>query len=218
MPNSPPYTTIAPAPTAELVNDSYTAYLFHFNESSMPQDDINQTFNLELGNDTFSIQRQSPITVSMDNTNKRITIGLDAGQLSIQTFVSINTSSSITHSGTRQGRIDFGYNEIGDSQGFVNGQGNGVFQIQNNSSTNQNYFIELYGNATTTGTGNIELYNNEFMYSEGQQYAIQGTEISAGAWYVNLGQNSSRTYSIGFSSPTGTETMSGNMFLKITRV
>lgn len=218
MPNSPPYTTIAPAPTAELVNDSYTAYLFHCNESSMLVDDVNQTFDLELGYDTFSIYRQSPITVSMDNTNKRLTIGLDTGALSIQTFISINTANTITHSGTRQGRIDFGYNEIGDSQGFVNGQGNGVFQIQNNSSNSQNYFIELYGNATTTGTGNIELYNTEFNYAEGQQYAVQGGEMSAGAWYVNIGQNSSRTYSIGFNSPTGTETMTGNMFLKITRL
>jgi hypothetical protein len=154
----------------------------------------------------------------MDNTNKRLTIGLDTGALTIQVFVAITTANSITHGGSRQGRIDFGYNEIGDNQGFLNGQGNGNFQIQNNSNNSQNYFIELYGNATTTGTGNIELYNNDFGYSEGQQYAVQGGEMSAGAWYVNIGQNSSRTYSIGFNSPTGTETMTGNMFLKITRV
>jgi hypothetical protein len=219
MPSMPPYTTIAPPPTAELSNDSYTAYLFHFNEASNPQDDINQTFNLELGNDTFSITRQSPITVSMDSSNKRLTLGLDSGALTIPVFIAVQYANSFNHNGGRQGRLDFGYNEVIDQQSFVSGMGNGVFQIQNNSSNFQNYLIELYGDATTAATGSIELYNQSMGYGVGQTFTITGGSIPTAAWSTNVGQNSTTQFSIGIQSPSGSETMTGgNMFLKITRV
>jgi hypothetical protein len=219
MPSMPPYTTIAPVPTAELSNDGYTAYLFHFNESSMPQDDINQTFNLELGNDTFSIQRQSPITLSLDASSKRVTVGIDTGAISIPVFVAVQYANSFNHNGTRQSRIDFGYNEVIDQQSFVNGQGNGIFQIQNNSTNPQNYLIELYGNATTAATGSIELYNHSNNFSTGMTFPIVGGVIASGAWQVNLMSNNSTEFSIGLATGTGSETFTGgNMFLKITRV
>jgi hypothetical protein len=219
MPNMPPYTTIAPPPTAELSNDSYTAYLFHFNETFNPQDDVNQTFNLELGNDTFSIHRQSPITLSLDASSKRVTVGLDSSAISIPVFIAVQYANSFNHNGTRQSRIDFGYNEVIDQQSFINGQGNGVFQIQNNSTNSQNYLIEMYGDATTTATGSIELYNQQFGYGVGQTYTITGGRIPSGAWYVNMGQSTSQQFSIGIQSGTGSETMTGGtMFLKITRV
>jgi hypothetical protein len=155
----------------------------------------------------------------MDATNKQVSIGIDTGALTIQQFVAVQTTNSFNHGGTRQSRLDFGYNEVVDYQGFVNGQGNGIFQIQNNSSNSQNYLIELYGYASTAATGSIELYNHSMMYGIGNQYTIAGGVIPTAAWQTNVMSNTSTQFSIGINGGTGTETLTGGtMFMKITRL
>jgi hypothetical protein len=217
MPNMP-MGSINPAPTAELSNDYSTSYLLHLNDASGITDDVFQTFNLDL-NDRFVINKSSPATLSADPTNKQITIGIDTGALVIQQFVAVQTANSINNAGARQGRLDFGYNEVIDQQSFVSGQGNGIFQIQNNTTNSQNYLIEMYGDATTAATGSIELYNHTMNYGVGNQYTITGGAIPTAAWSTNVGGNTSVQFSIGKNGATGSESLTGGtMFLKITRV
>jgi hypothetical protein len=217
MPNMP-MGGLNPAPTAELSNDYSTSYLLHLNDASGITDDVFQTFNLDL-NDRFVINKSSPATLSMDANNKSISVGIDTGALSVPVFVAVQTANAFNHSGSRNARLDFGYNEVIDQQSFLSGMGNGVFQIQNNSTNGQNYLIELYGDATTAATGSIELYNQSMMYGVGNQYTITGGKIPFAAWQTNVSSSTSTQFSIGINSGTGSETLTGgNMFLKITRV
>jgi hypothetical protein len=217
MPNMP-MGSIAPPPTAELSNDYSTSYLLHLNDASGITDDIFQSFNLDL-NDRLIINKNSPVSLSMDPTGKQVTLGVDTGALSIPVFVAVQSANAFNHGGSRNARLDFGYTEVIDQQSFVSGMGNGVFQIQNNSSNFQNYLIELYGYATTAATGSIELYNQSMMYGVGNQYTISGGVIPSAAWSTNVGQNSVTQFSIGINGGTGSETFTGGtMFLKITRV
>lgn len=218
MPNMPPYTTLNPVPTAELGNDYSTSYLLHMNDTSGITDDVFQSFNLDL-NDRLVINKNSPVTLSMSPESKQIYVGVDTGALVIQQFVAVQYTNSFNHNGTRQSRLDFGYNEIIDQQSFVNGMGNGIFQIQNNTSNPQNYLIEMYGYATTAATGSIELYNHTNNFSTGMTFNIVGGVIPSAAWQTNVMSNNTQQFSIGIQSGTGSETLTGGMmFLKITRV
>lgn len=218
IPNSPTQTLPFTVPTAEFSNDYNTGLLLHCNDSSGLTDDIYSTFNLDL-NDRLIVDRNTPATVSIDTSNKRIYVGVDTNALTIQTFICVGYANSFNHAGPRNARIDFGYNEIYDSQGFVQAQGNGIWQIQNNSSNSQNYLIELYGMATTNATGQIELYNHTNMYGVGNQYTIPAsTNIPFAAWQVNIMGNQQQNFSIGINNGSGTETMTGTMWLKITRI
>jgi hypothetical protein len=216
MPNMP-MGSINPAPTAELSNDYSTSYLLHLNDASGITDDTFTTFNLDL-NDRFLINKNSPVTLTMDTNNKSISVGIDTGALTIPVFVAVRYANGMNNAGARQGRLDFS-NSVIDQQGFVSNQSEGRFQINNSSTSSQNYLIELYGDATTAATGSIELYNHTMSYGVGNQYSITGGAIPFAAWTTFVSSSTSTIFSIGKVSATGSESLTGgNMFLKITRV
>lgn len=210
--------SILPPPTAELNNDGTTSYLFHMNDQYSITDDIFNAFNLDL-NDKFIINKTTPTTLTMDAITKSINIGVDTSALTIPTYVAVQTANSFNHSGARNARLDFGYNEIVDMEAFVNGFGEGRFTINNATLIAKNYLIELYGDATTAATGTIELYNHSMSYQVGNQYTIAGGRIPFAVWQINITGQTVINLSIGKVSGSGSETLTGGMmFMKITRL
>lgn len=220
MPNVPPYTTLNPAPTAELSSDYSTSYLFHCNDSSGLTDDYYSTMTLDL-NDTLRFQTSNGIAMSADATNKQLTISYSSSNSPAGLVVKANNLTNGNYNGQSYNGVLSFMGSIAQYGSGIYTQSMGEFQIQNMSNSGSaQYLVEVYGNATFTGLSgspNLQLYNVTDNYNQSSE------QMSGGAMpilisSVNINSNSSKNFVVKIDGASGTESMTGTAVLKITKI
>lgn len=198
-------------PTSAFLNDYNTYMLLHFEDMSGVTDDYYNGMGIDL-NDTITMTAASPILVSVSDSTNTLTFGFDSNSLSIPSNVAVSKATNMNN-----GVVEFNM-EVSDYNNFINSMGGSTFQIQNNTSMMKQFLVEIYGMATTTATGNMELYNDTNQNPEGASMNIVGGFVPNGAWQISVMSNQSTNYKYRVQNSTGAETMSGTMFLRITKL